>query len=143
MLNLKAVVCLMLVQMHAGWRGVRAFGQHRLLHRCVSVVEQYVITYLTQGGVLSEQNNRQVRQNCKALLAVAQQRSANAGYAYSFPFLKPASLVCTNDNHVSPLYKHVFAVAAPTLAFIGLPWKALRNVQFELQARPRCRMRCA
>ena len=57
-----------------------------------------------------------------------------AGYRYSFPFLKPADLVCTDDNHVAPLYKHVFAVAAaPTLAFIGLPWKCLRYVLFELQ----------
>ena len=58
----------------------------------------------------------------------------HAGYSYSFPFLKPASLVRTAENHVAPLYKHIFAVTAPTLAFIGLAWKSLRNVQFELQA---------
>jgi len=57
----------------------------------------------------------------------------HAGYSYSFPFLKPASHVCTDDNHVAPLYKHIFAVTAPTLAFVGLAWKSLRNVQFELQ----------
>ena len=35
---------------------------------------------------------------------------------------------------VSPLYKHVFPpAAAPRLAFIGLLYKSLRNVQFELQ----------
>ena len=62
--------------------------------------------------------------------------TAFAGYSYSFPFLKPASLVQTDENHVAPLYKHVFAVTAPTLAFIGLAWKSLRNVQFELQASP-------
>ena len=57
-----------------------------------------------------------------------------AGYRYGYPYLKPADLVCTDDSHVAPLYKHVFAVkAAPTLAFIGLPWKCLRNVQYELQ----------
>jgi len=58
----------------------------------------------------------------------------HAGYSYRFPFLKPASLVRTDDNRVAPLYKHVFAVTAPTLAFVGLAWKSLRNVQFELQA---------
>lgn len=42
-----------------------------------------------------------------------------------------------DDMRVAPLFKHVFPpVAAPSLAFIGLLFKSLRNTQFELQARP-------
>jgi len=40
------------------------------------------------------------------------------------------------DGRVAPLFKHVFPpAAAPSLAFIGLLWKSIRNTQFELQAR--------
>ena len=63
---------------------------------------------------------------------------SHAGYRYSFPFLTPADLICTDDNHVAPLYKHVFSIAAaPTLAFIGVPWRCLRYIQFELQVTAR------
>ncbi len=35
---------------------------------------------------------------------------------------------------VHPLYQHIFPPdTAPTLAFIGLLWKSLRNPQFEYQ----------
>lgn len=41
-----------------------------------------------------------------------------------------------DDMRVAPLFKHVFPpAAAPSLAFIGLLFKSLRNTQFELQAR--------
>lgn len=37
---------------------------------------------------------------------------------------------------VAPLFKHIFPpAAAPRLAFLGLLFKSIRNVQFELQAR--------
>lgn len=40
------------------------------------------------------------------------------------------------DNRVGPLYQHVFPpAAAPTLAFVGLPWKVVPFPQFELQGR--------
>ena len=38
------------------------------------------------------------------------------------------------DNCVAPLYEHVFPPAAPTLSFIGLPWKVVPFPMFELQA---------
>lgn len=38
------------------------------------------------------------------------------------------------DMHVAPLYRHVWPpAAAPTLAFVGLLWKSLRYIQFEMQ----------
>ncbi|KAK9832816.1 hypothetical protein WJX81_004138 [Elliptochloris bilobata] len=58
------------------------------------------------------------------------------GYQYHYPFLQHLELVETDDMRVAPLYKHVFPpAAAPTLAFIGLLFKSLRNMQFELQAK--------
>ena len=59
------------------------------------------------------------------------------GYQYAFPFLSDAGgAVSAVDNCVSPLYKHVFPPAlAPSLSFIGLPWKVVPFPQFETQAR--------
>jgi len=49
---------------------------------------------------------------------------------------KKAFSVAAVDNCVSPLYKHVFPPrSAPSLSFIGLPWKVVPFPQFELQAR--------
>ncbi|KAL4425758.1 hypothetical protein ABPG75_009774 [Micractinium tetrahymenae] len=57
------------------------------------------------------------------------------GYEYSFPFLEDG-LVSVEDNRVGPLYQHVFPPAlAPTLSFVGLPWKIIPFPQFELQSR--------
>jgi len=61
------------------------------------------------------------------------------GYQYAFPFLSDAvsdGYLSAVDNCVSPLYKHVFPPAlAPSLSFIGLPWKVVPFPQFETQAR--------
>lgn len=72
------------------------------------------------------------------------------GYDYSFPFLPQGQgsasrgsgcssgdvCVSVQDNRVGPLYQHVFPpAAAPTLSFVGLPWKVVPFPQFELQAR--------
>jgi cation diffusion facilitator CzcD-associated flavoprotein CzcO len=44
------------------------------------------------------------------------------GYTYDFPFLRDR--VTVTDNRVLGLFQHVFPPAlAPTLAFVGLPWK--------------------
>lgn len=56
------------------------------------------------------------------------------GYKYSFPFLKEANLITTDDGHVHPTFKHIFVPSAPTLCFVML-WKNLRFPQFELQAK--------
>lgn len=59
------------------------------------------------------------------------------GYLYTFPFLQgTAAAPNIEDNRVGPLFGHVFPPAwAPTLAFVGLPWKVVPFPQFELQAR--------
>ncbi|KAK9908844.1 hypothetical protein WJX75_003644 [Coccomyxa subellipsoidea] len=63
------------------------------------------------------------------------------GYRYSFPFLADAriggaEIITVDDNRVSPLYQHIFPPsAAPTLSFVGLPWKVVPFAQYELQAK--------
>ena len=43
-------------------------------------------------------------------------------------------LVTSHDMRVDPLWQHIFPPSvAPTLAFVGLAWKSIRNQQFELQ----------
>ena len=57
------------------------------------------------------------------------------GYYYSFPFLSSVSphLISTGDR-VRNLYKHIFYIPDPTLAFIGLPSKIIPFRTFESQA---------
>ncbi|KAL0047447.1 hypothetical protein WJX82_003623 [Trebouxia sp. C0006] len=56
------------------------------------------------------------------------------GYKYTYPFLHQAGLLTTDNMHVTPLLKAIFLIpTAPTLAFVGLPWKSVRFPQFELQ----------
>jgi len=59
------------------------------------------------------------------------------GYLYKFPFLENSIVsVSVEDNCVAPLFKHVFHPSwAPSLSFIGLPWKVVPFPQFELQSR--------
>ena len=58
------------------------------------------------------------------------------GYVYRFPFIKDfPGAPSIEDNRIYPLYQHVFPPAlAPTLSFIGLPWKVVPFPQFQLQA---------
>ncbi|XXG75912.1 hypothetical protein AAC387_Pa08g0377 [Persea americana] len=71
------------------------------------------------------------------------------GYKYDFPFLKvngaPApdthphhvtQVVTVDDNRVGPLYKHIFPpLLAPSLSFIGLPWRVTPFPMFEMQSK--------
>lgn len=44
--------------------------------------------------------------------------------------------LCYFHCRVSPLYQHIFPPsAAPTLSFVGLPWKVVPFAQYELQAK--------
>ncbi|KAL3334873.1 hypothetical protein AABB24_031210 [Solanum stoloniferum] len=58
------------------------------------------------------------------------------GYKYHFPFLETNGIVTVDDNCVGPLYKHVFPPAfAPSLSFVGLPWKVIPFFLCELQSK--------
>ena len=56
------------------------------------------------------------------------------GYRYRFPFLA-RSLVQVGDNWVMGLYRQLVAMADPTLAFIGLPFRIVPFPLFQRQAR--------
>ncbi|GAQ82615.1 Flavin-binding monooxygenase family protein [Klebsormidium nitens] len=57
------------------------------------------------------------------------------GYVYEFSFLE-SGLVSTEDQRVHPVYEQVFHVGtAPTLSFIGLPFKVSPLPMFELTTR--------
>ncbi|XP_049933272.1 flavin-containing monooxygenase FMO GS-OX-like 5 isoform X2 [Nymphaea colorata] len=58
------------------------------------------------------------------------------GYKYYFPFLDTNVIVTVDDNRVGPLYKHIFPPSlAPSLSFIGIPWKVVPFPLFELQSK--------
>jgi thioredoxin reductase len=59
------------------------------------------------------------------------------GYLYHFPFFDESPVECRiEDNRVENLYQHVFLPhMAPSLSFIGIPWKVVPFPLFELQAR--------
>ncbi|KAM3308691.1 flavin-containing monooxygenase FMO GS-OX-like 4 isoform X2 [Capsicum chacoense] len=58
------------------------------------------------------------------------------GYKYHFPFLETNGIVTVDDNRVGPLYKHVFPPAfAPSLSYVGLPWKVIPFFLCELQSK--------
>ncbi|XP_037426923.1 flavin-containing monooxygenase FMO GS-OX-like 4 isoform X1 [Triticum dicoccoides] len=61
------------------------------------------------------------------------------GYKYNFPFLGDDdggdSVITVDDNRVDPLYKHVFPPRlAPRISFVGLPFKAIPFLVFQLQS---------
>jgi len=56
------------------------------------------------------------------------------GYRYEFPFLQNAGIITVDDNCVAPLYEHCIAANAPSLSFIGLPWKVVPFPMFEIQS---------
>lgn len=56
------------------------------------------------------------------------------GYHYSYPWMEHLKLVTTDDFRVTPLYLHMFVPRyAPSLALVGLSWRASRVPQFQLQ----------
>ncbi|XP_021810291.1 flavin-containing monooxygenase FMO GS-OX-like 4 [Prunus avium] len=58
------------------------------------------------------------------------------GYKFHFPFLETNGIVTVDDNRVGPLYKHVFPPdLAPSLSFVGLPWKVAPLPMFEFQSK--------
>jgi thioredoxin reductase len=59
------------------------------------------------------------------------------GYLYDFPFMKNVDGAPeVSDNRLCTLYKHVFPPKlAPSLSFVGIPWKVVPFPQFQLQAR--------
>ena len=62
-------------------------------------------------------------------------RCARRRYKYSFPFFGDDSAITVDDNRVGPLYKHVFPPRlAPSISFVGLPFKGFLFPVFQLQS---------
>ncbi|XP_031629042.1 senecionine N-oxygenase-like [Contarinia nasturtii] len=57
------------------------------------------------------------------------------GYNFSFPFLSLDAGVYVEKKLVQPLYKQIFNVEHPTMAFIGLPALAATTHMFDFQVR--------
>ena len=59
------------------------------------------------------------------------------GYQYSFPFLTNESRIKieAGGKHVTPLYKHMFNIVHPSMAFIGLAYPVLPFIFFDVQVR--------
>lgn len=58
-----------------------------------------------------------------------------AGYNYSYPFLSIGTGIHVEDNFVQPLFKHIFNIEHPTMAFIGLPMTSNNLHLFDLQVK--------
>ncbi|KAL0020530.1 hypothetical protein WJX79_005454 [Trebouxia sp. C0005] len=87
-----------------------------------------MLTELSSDGVALFQDGTQIA-NIDAVIYCT-------GYQYAYPFLEGTGLVTSHDMRVDPLWQHIFPPnVAPTLAFVGLIWKSLRNPQFELQSK--------
>lgn len=56
-----------------------------------------------------------------------------AGYKFSFPFLSVDSGIFVDDNFVQPLYKQIFNIEHPTMAFIGIPKSSLNYIMMDMQ----------
>lgn len=57
------------------------------------------------------------------------------GYQFEFPFLDESCNIQVQNSRVSPLYKQIFNINYPSMAFIGLPSIVCPNQLFSLQAR--------
>lgn len=57
------------------------------------------------------------------------------GYEFSFPFLAAECGIRTDNNRVTPLYKHMLHRDRPTLALIGIPYSTVPFIIFHYQIR--------
>ena len=57
------------------------------------------------------------------------------GYLQTFSFLDSECEINVSDNHVTPLYKHVFNIQYPTMSFIGICVRLCPFPNYALQAK--------
>ncbi|XP_051154859.1 uncharacterized protein LOC127277617 isoform X2 [Leptopilina boulardi] len=56
------------------------------------------------------------------------------GYEFTYPFLSKKVELCTKDNHVEPIYKHLVHMKFTNLFFMGLPTIVIPFPMFHIQA---------
>ncbi len=57
------------------------------------------------------------------------------GYEYDFPFLSNESGITVENNRVQHLYKHIFNIHHPSMAFIGIHIKVLPLFDMDMQVK--------
>nr|XP_022920143.1 flavin-containing monooxygenase FMO GS-OX4-like [Onthophagus taurus] len=57
------------------------------------------------------------------------------GFNYSYPYLHESCGIRINDNHITPLYKHMIHMERPTMCMIGIPVHVCAFPMFDLQCR--------
>ncbi len=60
------------------------------------------------------------------------------GYKYDFPFLSEDCRVRVSSHRVQPLYKHIFNIHNPSMAFIGLNLRILPLLNLDTQLKLVC-----
>lgn len=55
------------------------------------------------------------------------------GYNFSYPFLSVDTGIHVDENCVTPLYKQIFNIDHPTMAFIGIPFTACTIRVYDIQ----------
>lgn len=55
------------------------------------------------------------------------------GYKYSFPFLHENCDVRVDENHVTPLYRHLVNIEHPTMCIVGVPTTVVPFPLFHMQ----------
>eukprot|EP01043_Picozoa_sp_COSAG02_P043226 COSAG02_NODE_3747_length_6292_cov_3.278379_4_plen_430_part_00 len=95
------------------------------------------IRYLPEPVAVSATGSIRFAPNAAGLIAAEQVDLIvlATGYKYRFDFLRESGLLQdTNERSVRPLYRHVFHIDHPSLAFVGLPFKVIPWVLFYIQA---------
>lgn len=57
------------------------------------------------------------------------------GYEYDFPFLSSECGITVDDHRVKSVYKHLFNIRHPSMAFIGLNFTIVPLVHFDVQVK--------
>ena len=64
----------------------------------------------------------------RSFLSIRQILCFPCRYGYSLPFLHLEGIVNVDDDHIGPLYQHVYPpLLAPFLSFVGIPFKVCRD----------------
>jgi hypothetical protein len=88
-------------------------------HVVLATGYKYRFEFLRGSGLLHETNERSVRKRVYCAVSILKHRSfAKTGSGKRRKIWKSDVLL-----QVRPLYRHVFHVEQPSLAFIGLPFK--------------------
>ena len=105
---------------HRGERMEGTNGVHELIE------ERYEIAKIDEYGAVVFEDGSKAFSDVLLLCT---------GYIYSYSFYTKDCKIEVIENHVTPLYKHVFNANYPTMGFIGVVWEVCNFPTFSLQAK--------